>query len=152
MDDRVKLHMQLLSFGITAGLIGGVINFLVAPLFAELHILSLFGVNISPTFSKAGLYHNGFWGALWGVAFMVPWHKYFGSWSLRAFIIGLLPAAVQLFLIFPLSGAGFGGISLGICMPLFVILFNTIFFSFPGYAWFTLTGLDSDATPEWMAL
>ena len=53
---------------------------------------------------------------------------------------GLLPAAVQLLLIFPLSGKGVGGISLGYCMPLFVILFNTVFWSFPAYAWFTLTG------------
>lgn len=152
MDDRVKLHLQLLSFAVTGGLIGGVINALVAPLFGELHILSLFGVRLTPALTKAGLYHNGFWGALWGLAFMVPWHKYLSPWSLRAFVVGLLPAAVQLLLIFPLGGMSVGGVSLGYCMPLFVILFNTIFWSFPAYAWFTLTGLDAEESPEWMAL
>ena len=39
---------------------------------------------------QAGLYHNGFWGALWGLALMVPWHKYLSPWTLRAFVIGKL--------------------------------------------------------------
>ena len=56
------------------------------------------------------------------------------------FPAGLLPAAVQLLLIFPLGGMSIGGVRLGYCMPLFVILFNTIFWSFPAYAWFTATG------------
>ena len=43
---------------------------------------------------QAGLYHNGFWGALWGIAFMLPWHNYFASWSLRAFLIGATAAHI----------------------------------------------------------
>lgn len=42
-------HQALPSAG---GLIGGVINALVAPLFGELHILSLFGVTLTPELTK----------------------------------------------------------------------------------------------------
>ena len=41
---------------------------------------------------QAGLYHNAFWGGLFGIAFVFPWHNYFSSWSLRAFLIGELAA------------------------------------------------------------
>ena len=56
------------------------------------------------------------------------------------FAAGLLPSFVQMFVMFPLGGQGIGGYHLGIAMPLFVILFNTVFWSFPAYAWFTATG------------
>ncbi|KAK9838240.1 hypothetical protein WJX84_012153 [Apatococcus fuscideae] len=152
MDDRVKLHLQLLSFAVTGGLIGGVINALVAPLFGELHILSLFGVSLTPELTKAGVYHNGFWGALWGLALMVPWHKYLSPWTLRAFVIGLLPAAVQLFAHLPLGRhehwrSQSGRLHAALCHPLQHRLLEL-----PAYAWFTATdhtaGLDSEGQPR----
>ena len=54
---------------------------------------------------------------------------------------GLFPSAVQLFIVFP-NGTpfGVGGIGLGNLTPAFVLIFNTLGWSIPAYAWFRLAG------------
>lgn len=54
---------------------------------------------------------------------------------------GVLPSLVQIFLVFPLSTPfGIGGVGLGALTPLFVLIFNTVGWSIPAYAWFKLAG------------
>jgi hypothetical protein len=54
---------------------------------------------------------------------------------------GLFPSAVQIFIVFPVSTPfGVGGVGLGKLTPLFVVIFNTIGWSLPAYAWFRLAG------------
>ncbi len=56
-------------------------------------------------------------------------------------VAGLLPSLVQMFIVFPLATEfGIGGVGLGALTPLFVIIFNTIGWSIPAYAWFKLAG------------
>eukprot|EP00884_Botryococcus_braunii_P018391 jgi/Botrbrau1/5235/Bobra.0172s0097.1 len=55
-----------------AGAVGGVVNFLIAPLFGILHITLALGVNIAPPFSKVDLYSKVVWGGIWGFVFMSP--------------------------------------------------------------------------------
>lgn len=54
-------------------------------------------------------------------------------------LAGLVPSLVQLLVIFPLSTPfGVGGVGLGAATPVFVLLFNTLGWSLPAYAWFLL--------------
>ena len=55
MVSRVaRLHIQILSVAFAAGAVGGLVNFLIAPLFGALHITTALGVNIAPGLSKVG--------------------------------------------------------------------------------------------------
>ncbi len=55
---------------------------------------------------------------------------------------GLFPSAVQTFIVFPVATHfGVGGVGLGKLTPLFVIIFNTLGWSLPAYAWFLLAGM-----------
>ena len=48
---------------------------------------------------------------------------------------------MQMFLVFPLSTPfKVGGVGLGALTPVFVIIFNTIGWGIPAYAWFRLAG------------
>jgi hypothetical protein len=51
----------VLRVGGAAGALGGVINFLIAPLFGALHITTILGVQIAPGLAKADLYSKVFW-------------------------------------------------------------------------------------------
>ena len=54
---------------------------------------------------------------------------------------GIVPSLVQMFLVFPLSTPfGVGGVGLGALTPVFVLIFNTIGWGIPAYAWFRLAG------------
>ena len=54
---------------------------------------------------------------------------------------GLVPSLVQIFLVFPRTTPfGIGGVGLGNLTPVFVLIFNTIGWSIPAYAWFRLAG------------
>lgn len=61
--------------------------------------------------------------------------------SLCFWCAGLFPSAVQMFVVFPnATPFGIGGVGLGKLTPLFVIIFNTLGWSMPGYFWFRLAG------------
>jgi hypothetical protein len=64
---------------------------------------------------------------------------------------GLFPSAVQMFIVFP-NGTpfGIGGVGLGNLTPAFVLVFNTIGWSLPAYAWFRLAG-GALACTSWVA-
>ena len=54
---------------------------------------------------------------------------------------GIVPSLVQMFLVFPLSTPfRIGGVGLGALTPVFVLIFNTIGWGIPAYAWFRLAG------------
>ncbi len=96
---------------------GGVANFLIAPLFGALHITTALGVSIAPPLVKvsarhfetgdtwtcppgvtyqapcaqADLYQKVFWGGLWGLLFLAPLRKVLPRPWLRALIYGARP-------------------------------------------------------------
>ena len=54
---------------------------------------------------------------------------------------GCVPSLVQMFIVFPVSTPfGLGGVGLGALTPVFVLIFNTIGWGIPAYAWFRLAG------------
>lgn len=117
------------------------VNFLIAPLFRALHITTALGVNIAPGLSKGDLYQKVVWGGIFGFLFLIPLRKYIRQWWLRAIIFGIVPSLVQMFLVFPFSTPfGVGGTGLGALTPVFVLIFNTIGWGIPAYAWFRLAG------------
>ncbi|EIE23864.1 hypothetical protein COCSUDRAFT_47036 [Coccomyxa subellipsoidea C-169] len=143
LSRAAQLHIQILSLAFAAGAVGGLVNFLIAPLFGALHITTALGVHIAPGLVKGDLYSKVVWGGIWGFLFMLPLRKYVKNWGARACIFGLFPSAVQMFLVFPHSTPfGIGGVGLGKLTPLFVIIFNTIGWSVPGYLWFRLAGYE----------
>ncbi|MEW5306708.1 MAG: hypothetical protein WDW36_009152 [Sanguina aurantia] len=131
------------------GAVGGVANTLLPILFGLLHITTALHVDIAPAWSKEDLYHKVFWGGLWGFVFLIrlPLPRVARSWWTRACVYGLVPSLVQLLVIFPLSTPfGVGGVGLGAATPVFVLLFNTLGWSLPAYAWFLL--LQSGSNPD----
>ena len=61
---------------------------------------------------------------------------------------GTIPSLIQIFLVFPLAtDAGIGGVKLGILTPLFVLIFNTLGWSFPALLFFNQTGVHCIASP-----
>mmetsp|Transcript_37133 Transcript_37133/g.82613 ORF Transcript_37133/g.82613 Transcript_37133/m.82613 type:complete len:97 (-) Transcript_37133:563-853(-) len=64
---------------------------------------------------------------------------------IKSSLYGLLPSLVQLFVVFPLAtSAGVGGLGLGLLTPLFVLVFNTLGWSIPAYAWLCLVAGGAD--------
>ena len=61
---------------------------------------------------------------------------------------GIIPSLIQIFLVFPLTtDAGVGGVKLGILTPLFVLVFNTLGWSFPALVFFNQTGSHCKSLP-----
>ena len=162
-SSTARTHFRIISCTFTAGVVGGVANMLTAFLFGALHITTALGVDIAPPLEdKAALYSKAFWGGLWGLVFLLPWRRLSQNWWVRALVpgeylqvfcyilhsppksllvAGLLPSLVQMFVVFPLATPyHIGGVGLGTLTPLFVIIFNTLGWSMPAYAWFCACG------------
>jgi hypothetical protein len=75
-----------------AGMLGGVVNVLLRPVFNLLHLSGTHGLlfHMHLPFSASDLYHQAFWGALWGLLLCVPLHKYLRYFWARAFLFGAL--------------------------------------------------------------
>mmetsp|Transcript_18824 Transcript_18824/g.52498 ORF Transcript_18824/g.52498 Transcript_18824/m.52498 type:complete len:161 (+) Transcript_18824:148-630(+) len=140
---NLNIVVNTASCGVTAGIVGGIFNFLIAPLFGALHITTACGVEIAPPLDKLDLYSKVFWGGVWGLVLLEPFLKRcIPSIWIRALLYGLLPSLVQIFLVFPLATPfGIGGVGLGAATPVFVIVFNTLGWSFPACGWLVLTGV-----------
>merc|ERR1711976_129486 len=141
--EGVTLLANGLLCALMAGAMGGVANFLIAPLFGAMHLTTVCGVDIAPHLDKLDLYSKVFWGGVRGLVFLEPFLKRcVRSVWLRALVYGLLPSLVQMFLVFPLATPyGIGGVGLGAATPVFVLVFNTLGWSLPACAWFVLTGM-----------
>ncbi|MFQ5683762.1 MAG: hypothetical protein ACE5HC_10880 [Candidatus Binatia bacterium] len=109
----------------SAGAAGGLLNSIVVWLFGFLGITAALSVAISPRITPGWLYPRIVWGGIWGLLLFLPLCRR-NAWA-RAFLLSLVPTAVQLFIVFPLkAGKGVGGIELGSLTPLFVVLFNFV--------------------------
>ena len=64
------------------------------------------------------------WGGLWGLLFALPLARPRGH--ALGLLLGLAPAAYQLFVVFPQRGSGVAGLELGTLTPLLVLVFTSI--------------------------
>jgi hypothetical protein len=108
-----------------AGCFGGLVYCLAAWLFGAAGITTGLGVRLAPHLTPAWLYPRVVWGGLWGLLLLLPVLR---DWPLmRAVALGLAPALVQLFLVFPLQTRwGLLGLRLGTLTPLFIVIFNVL--------------------------
>merc|ERR1711976_596281 len=73
--EGVTLLANGLLCALMAGAMGGVANFLIAPLFGAMHLTTVCGVDIAPHLDKLDLYSKVFWGGVWGLVFLEPFLK-----------------------------------------------------------------------------
>lgn len=110
----------LLAFA--AGCFGGLIYCVVMWLFSRYGITQSLGVNLHGSVSPQWMYPRIVWGGLWGLLFLLPMLR--SSVLLRSLVISLIPAFVQLFIIYSFyTGKGFAGLQLGLLAPLLVWFF-----------------------------
>lgn len=107
-----------------AGSAGGLATIFTLWLFVLLGITGSFGVELPPPV-LGDLYRMVVWGGIFGFLFLLPVMQ--GSIALRGVLFGLVPSAVQCFVVFPYAlGAGMLGMGLGELTPVFVLIFNTV--------------------------
>jgi hypothetical protein len=116
--------LRTMSLVFAAGALGGLTNSLVVWLFGEYGIAQSLGVHIAPSLTPAWLYPRIVWGGIWGGLFLLPLLK--RSVFLEGIILSLGPTLVQLFVIFPRSGAGTMGMQLGALTPALVLFYNIV--------------------------
>jgi hypothetical protein len=110
----------LLAFA--AGCVGGLIYCVTMWLFTRYGITQSFGVSLYGSLSPQWMYPRIVWGGLWGLLFLLPMLT--SSIFARSFVISLIPAFVQLFIIYPFyTNKGFAGMQLGVLTPLLVWFF-----------------------------
>lgn len=110
----------LLAFA--AGCLGGFAYCLVMWLFSRYGITQSLGVNLHGSMSPHWVYPRIVWGGLWGLLFLLPIMS--SSLFMRSLVMSLIPALVQLFIIYPFyTGHGVAGLKLGLLTPVLVWFF-----------------------------
>ena len=105
-----------------AGCLGALIQCLVMWLFSRYGIAHSLNVNLHGSIAPVWLYPRIVWGGMWGFLFLLPILS--SSVFARSFVIALIPAGVQLFVIYPFyEGKGVAGLSLGLLTPFLVLFF-----------------------------
>lgn len=152
VPEKVQLHMQIVSVGMFAGFLGGIINVLLRPVFNVLHLSGAHGLlfHAHLPFTAAELYHQAFWGALWGLMLCAPLHKYLRYFWARAFLFGVPPALIAMAVVVPRSVPHAGVLSLGLgwAAPLFIYFANSVGWSVPAYMWMTACGCAGDPADD----
>ncbi len=117
--------MKKLMVFFAAGCMGGLAYGIIMWGFGEYGITRSAGVSMAPTLKAAWLYPKIVWGGIWGLLFLLPLYK--SNIFLKGLVLGLIPAAIQLFVIYPYhTRSGTAGLGLGTLTPLFVIFYNWI--------------------------
>jgi len=149
---EVKGHFRrlasVLSVVWAAGTFGGLVNWLIGPLFESLRLLEFSHVDLHYSLNRGSLFSALTLGGVWGLIFLLTLPRQWGRiaadghWQfwVRAFFYGLIPALVEIFFILPHDGHGIGGTGYGAATWVYVILFNTLGWSLPAYFWVYLIG------------
>jgi hypothetical protein len=119
----------LLATCFAAGVLGALVNSLVAWLAGRAGLPALAGVALAPDLSLEWLYPRLVWGGLWGAVyfFAVGSYRTRRHWVRKGLWVSLLPTVAQLFYFFPYQAdLGPMGIGLGQLTPLFVVLYNFV--------------------------
>lgn len=117
---RVNMKNALVVFA--AGCLGALIQCVAMWLFSRYGITHSLNVSLQGSIAPAWMYPRIVWGGLWGFLFLLPILS--GSVFARSLVIALIPAGVQLFVIYPFyEGKGVAGLSLGLLTPFLVLFF-----------------------------
>lgn len=117
--------MKRLLICFAAGCLGALASSVTIWFFGDYGISKILGVAISPPLTTSWLYPRIVLGGLWGWLFMFPVLR--SKTLLQGVVLSLVPAAFQLFYVFPIQAhKGVGGVKLGLLTPLLVIFFNWV--------------------------
>ena len=104
-----------------AGCLGALIQMIAMNLCVHYGFMHSLHVQLGASYIPAWVYPRIVWGGLWGFVFLLP--VFASSILMRSFVLCLIPACVQLFILYPFyEGKGVAGLSLGLLTP-FVVLF-----------------------------
>ncbi len=105
-----------------AGCLGGLVYCLVMWLFTRYGISQSLGVSLYGSLAPNWVYPRIVWGGLWGLLFLLPLMS--SSLFMRSLVMSLIPALVQLFIIYPFyTSQGIAGLKLGLLTPVLVWFF-----------------------------
>ena len=108
----------LVSFG--AGALGGLVCSLLMWFLGYKGVTESFHISIAPSLTAAWLYPRIVWGGVYGLLFILPMFP--TQFFVKGLLLGLVPAAVQLFVAYPLrADSGFMGMALGAYTPLYIL-------------------------------
>ncbi len=114
-----------LSLSFAAGSVGAIVNMLAAWMMARMGLFHLLGCDISINATKQWIYSRLVWGGIFGLFLVLPIMT--NSVLKRGLILGLIPAAFQLFVVFPIFlNQRIMGLNHGLTTPLFVVFLNLL--------------------------
>lgn len=114
-----------LSMAFASGVVGAGVLVVVALLMGRFGIFADLGCHLHPSANREYLYSRLVWGGIFGLLFCLPIMS--GSVWKRGFVFGLIPAAVQLLVIFPLlNHVQVLGLNYGYTTPIFVVFLNAV--------------------------
>ncbi len=114
-----------LSLSFAAGVVGAVVNMLAAWMLSRMGVFHMLGCNLSVSADKPWIYSHIVWGGIFGLFLVLP--VLTNSVLKRGLLLGLLPAACQLFVVFPIFlGQRLMGLNHGLTTPLFVLFLNLL--------------------------
>jgi hypothetical protein len=114
-----------LSLSFAAGSVGAIVNMLAAWMLARMGLFHLLGCDISINATKQWIYSRLVWGGIFGLFLVLPIMT--NSVLKRGLILGLIPAAFQLFVVFPIFlNQRIMGLNHGLTTPLFVVFLNLL--------------------------
>jgi len=115
--------LKKLALAFSAGALGGLANSLLLWALGIGGVTAALGVAIAPELTPAWLYPRLVWGGLWGGLLLAPLLSA-APWK-RGLLLGLAPASVQLFIVFPYKAEkGVAGLALGEMTPVVVLFVN----------------------------
>lgn len=114
-----------ISLTFAAGIFGALVNGGAGWLCGKLNLFALLHCSLTGEFTKLQFYQRLVWGGIFGLCFLLPILP--NSIFKRGLLLGLLPAAFALLVVFPFwIHKGWLGVDFGHTTFLFVILLNII--------------------------
>lgn len=111
--------IQHITTSFSCGVFGALAACLLLWVLGTYGINAALGVRLAPSLTLGWLYPYLVWGGIWAMLFLLPWRN---AWLTRGILLSVPPLLVQFFLMFPRSGAGVAGLSLGTLAPLVVFV------------------------------
>jgi len=133
----VKGWARAVSLCFAAGAAGALATWILGDLAARVGWAHRIRFALAPAFAGGMLFRRLVFGGVFGQLLLLPFPP--AQWVRRGLVIGLVPAGVQLLVVFPyVRGHGFFGLDLGLEMP-FVVLFWSAVWGVAASWWHKLT-------------
>lgn len=130
--------VKRLGLVIFAGVVAAIVQVIAIYLFAALGLFRLAELP-TPTLGLFWSIKQVLWGGVYALLLLAPLLTQ-SRQAIRGMNVGLLRAAVTLFVINPMEGHGMLGMGLGFAWPVMVILFNLLWGGVAGWTFGRTTG------------